>query len=273
MMRLSMLICSSALLTFNSSSATTVLYDFEGQSLSPNIIGAPGISASDAVIQEANPTNATPDEGFIFVVDTGTTNLVSGDHYFISARRLDGAFGVLPVPTPIDAGFSFTLTPPAGTALDFTAALYSVWFGGFRSTGVNYNLQHGLFYQVNAGSIQSFSTAETSRVPGGAGFDVQLVGEATPFRTDMNFELTRTSVLPMTEIGVLNPDDSITFFATFTQDRNNGATFGFAANDLQISGLSVIPEPSTPALAASALAATTLMSRRRRSHQKGGKWV
>lgn len=120
-----------------------------------------------------------------------------------------------------------------------------------------------LSYQVNAGSIQSVAAPVAGTSPASqSGFDLQVAGGST-FLTDGDVLLSNSGNLALNSITGLNPDDAVTLYVTFTQDRDNPTNYGFLADNIRVDGVA-IPEPSSALLM---LAVLSLFLLRRRQAQ------
>ncbi|MBK1790436.1 PEP-CTERM sorting domain-containing protein [Persicirhabdus sediminis] len=268
MMKLSLIITASLAISSFGLQAATVLYDFN----------ANGNGASDDVAITGAAVGFT--EGTVPAASTAKNgershSSIAADgenEFFVSSRSFGNHAPSGGVPSPGDETYlTFTLNSTAPDLLDFSSASFSFDATTYNDTSnTSFRMDYQLYADTGDGSgfvaiggLQSLE-GNTAASPAPQSLTTAADESLTGWNLDTN--LVRTNSASFTDIDLSSlgaiSGDEIIFAIALVGTRNNNINFATTLDNVEISGISVIPEPASSALLG--LAGLAFLCRKRR---------
>lgn len=204
--------------------AATVTYDFNSASFAAAVSGS-SATASDMAFELAVPAPGTSPQVQQLAERSDS---VGGICYYINQRSFNDSDVVSMAVT--ESGVKFTVTPAAGTALDFSSGTLSLDVSVY-SDGIAVTDSIGL-YAIVGGVTSAVDTVKTVTNPSGGSNTLDMYEVGTTTRVGgWNLTATATTsedsnvVFDLSAMGTLSVDQSVTFKVTGLVNLLNTANF------------------------------------------------
>lgn len=230
--------------------AATVTYDFDsglGDSTSGSDLTAGAVSYAVGTQSDGAPDSSER---------AWDQTSASGDYLLNFGQRGLGNSGVADanLTTTAAATLQFTLAPNAGQSLDFTTATIGFDHTSYADSG-NVNFAYKVWADTGSGfvAVGALQTTGTFTYVSGTEAILLETDESTALT---GFSLTGGTIqsqdtafsFDISSLGALADDQAVTFALAISTDRNNQFGLGNGFDNLEVSGITAVPEPSSAAL-------------------------